>query len=360
MKNRIKPLILAIAAVAPLASPTSAVASPAISGGVWFNYAYSPDSERDDETLGSIGDEAVILYFDDKRGGTPWSFSGEVRYGPGSFTRSSSNSTGDTVGLHKAWVGYQLDDSRSLKVGKSQVPFAWKSANFWPGDALMGGYGDQMDVGVKYTVNNDSIDYNLAYYHADDWGKTSTDTMDDNGHWGTSTTYRKVNTVVADAALTIAPNQLIGASIQAGKLQDLTGVDPINPVDGDHSAFALYYKGQFDALGVKGLYMTSERSLPGDYAAAAGIEDISNDRAMLELSWSKGDYFFYLDTTVAMPDTDGNSADTVTALVPGMSYKYGPGWMYLEYFTQDGGIDSNGMATEGDYDAIYATIDYYF
>lgn len=354
--NPVKPLLIAILG----ASPIVAMASPAVSGGIWFNYAYETDSDRDEESLGTLGDEAVILYFDDQREGSPISLSAEVRYGPGSFTRSSSNSTGDNFGLHKAWIGYQLNEESSLKLGKSQVPFGWKNSNFWPGDTLMGGYGDQMDVGIKYTAMRDGLNYNLAYYHADDWGKTSTDTMDDNGHWGSSTTYRKVQTLVADAAFNVSSGQQVGASVQAGKLQDLTGVDISNPVDGNHSALAVYYKGEFDQLGVKGQYTVTKRSLPDDYATAISLDEVKNDRAALELSWTQGNYFFYLDANWAMPNTDGNNADTVAAYVPGVSYNYGPGWVYLEYLTQDGGIDANGMVTEGDYEAIYATIDYYF
>ena len=360
MMTNFKPLTFAITLVVPLGISTTAIASPAISGGVWFNYSYAGDSDRDDETFGSIGDEAIILYVDDQLEETPWSYSAEARYGPGSFTDRANNTSGDDFSIHKAWVGYEFADEGSLKVGKSQVPFGWKSVNFWPGDALLGGYGDQMDVGLKYTSALDKFDYNLAYYHADDWGKTSTDTLDDNGHWGSSDTYRKVQTVVADAAMNIAPNQQIGASIQAGRLQDLTGIDPDNPVDGDHSAVAVYYKGQFDALGVKGLYVSTERSLPDDYALSVGLDDISNDRALLELSYAKGDYLFYLDSSFAFPDTDENSASTVAAFTPGVSYNYGPGWIYLEYLSQDVGIDRNGMVTEGNFDAFYATIDFYF
>ncbi|MDF1763673.1 MAG: hypothetical protein P1U57_09705, partial [Oleibacter sp.] len=341
-----------------VATPFTAMASPSIGGGVWFNYANEIDSQRDKETLGTLGDEAVILYFDDQREGTPWSFSGEVRYGPGAFTSAANNSSGDNFGLHKAWVGYQLTDNSNMKVGKSQVPFGWKNSNFWPGDALMGGYGDQMDVGVKYSVVNDMIDYNLAYYHADDWGKTSTDTMDDNGHWGSSTTYRKIQTVVADAAFKFAPNQQVGASAQAGKLEDLTipsGSDA-NAVTGNHSAVAVYYQGDFNELGLKAQYTVTKRSLPDAYAASVALDEtVKNDRAAIELSWTQGNYFFYLDANWAMPDSDGNNADTVAAYVPGVSYKYGPGWIYLEYLTQDGGIDANGRAVEGDYKAMYAT-----
>ncbi len=342
-------------------TPLYAVASPSISGGVWYNYAYVKDSERDEETMGTIGDEALILYFDDKKEGTPWSFSGEVRYGPGAYTRPATNSTGDNFGLHKAWVGYQFKGGNHLKLGKSQVPFGWKNVTFWPGDLLMGGYGDQMDVGAKLSGASSNVTYNLAYYHADDWGQTSTDTMDDNGHWGTSTTYRKIQTVVLDGSIALSEGQRLGASFQSGKLQDLTGTDATNPANGDHSALAVYYKGKYGAMGVNAQYTTTSRNLPDDYAAAVSQEDeIKNNRMALELTWSVGDVFLYADATWAKSETDGNDVGTVHAYGPGMSYNYGPGWAYVEYLSQSGYISSNGMVGKGDYDALYVTLDYYF
>ena len=84
-----------------------------------------------------------MLYFDHQAEGSQWLFSGEVRYGPGSFTDPLNNSSNDTFVLHKAWLGYTFNEESMLKIGKSQVPFGWKSINFWPGDMLLGGYGDQ-------------------------------------------------------------------------------------------------------------------------------------------------------------------------------------------------------------------------
>ncbi|MGM0678579.1 MAG: porin, partial [Pseudomonadota bacterium] len=184
IKNRKLRTFLSCAVSASLVLPTFASASPAISGGVWFNYRNVADNDRDNETAGDIADEALVLYVDDKKDGRPWSFSAETRFGPGSFTDPDNNSTGDSYTIHKAWIGYQMSDSSQLKIGKSQVPFGWKTANFWPGDVLLGGYGDQMDVGIKYSGSDDALSYDLAYYHADDWGETSTDSVDDNGHWG--------------------------------------------------------------------------------------------------------------------------------------------------------------------------------
>ena len=87
---------------------------------------------------------------------------------------------------------------------------------------------------------------------------------------------------------------------------------------------------------------------------------VQNTRSALELSYSQGDYFFYVDGNWASPDTDGNNAGDVAAYAYGMIYKYGPGWFYVEYLTQNGYVDANGVLGEGDFDALYVTLDYYF
>ncbi|VUD67454.1 hypothetical protein TDB9533_03801 [Thalassocella blandensis] len=338
-----------------------------LSTGVWFNYRYVTDSggtsdERDADTFGDIQSEALILYLDDQVKDSPWKLSGEVRFGPGSFTDRANNSTGDNFTLHKAWLAYQFDENSELKIGKSQVPFGWKTVNFWPGDLLQAGYGDQMDVGVKFTSTRSSLTYDLAYYHADDWGETSTDTVDDNGHWGSSTTYRKVQTLVANALYQFNDQHGLGVSLQSGKLQDLTGINPENPVDGSHSGALLYYLGNFNKFNVKAEVMQVERSLPADYVSSSGVmEDIDNNRAAVEFGYREGNWYWYLDATMAEPGDQTNSdVDTVTAIAPGVSYDYGPGWFYFEALSQDGYVDRNGEIGEGDFSALYVSVDYYF
>ena len=332
---------------------TAAHASPNLSGGVWFNYQYQQNNDAHQESWGVIDSEALILYADGNVPDTPWTYSAETRIGPGSFTDADNNSTGGQFGIHKAWVGYQFEDGPMVTIGKSQVPFAWKTYNFWPGDMLLAGYGDQMDVGVKVSQTLGALHYDAALYLADDWS-TSTDTMDDNRHWGSSTTYRKVQTFVGNLKYSINDMATVGASAQSGGLQELVSGD--GEVSGDHNAAALYYTLKVGGLWAKASYIMSERNLPNEVADVT----IENDRYAAEVGLNTGNWSFYADLTYAEPGTDGNDTDTIRAFAPGLSYDYGPGWMYLEYLTQDGYVDRNGMALEGDFDALYATIDFYF
>lgn len=331
-----------------------------LSAGVWGTYQYIPDDEANTNSGGEFTGEALILYLDGAgEEDSNWLYSAEFRAGPGSFTDPANNSTGDEYTLHKAWVGWQLNDDHTLRVGKSQVPFGWKTVNFWPGDILLAGYGDQMDVGAKLTGQKNHFNYDLAYYHADDWGGTSTDTVDDNGHWGSSTTYRKVQTLVGNANWELVPNHKLGVSLQSGGLQDLSG-DPDRPVSGDHQAAVLYYEGSVGNFFSKASWITQERELPDDYLSASGLPGtVENQRFAAEVGYNTGAWSFYLDASAAKPKTEGNTAGTVTAIAPGMSYNYGPGWIYVEYLSQDGYVDRNGMVGEGDFDAVYLSLDFY-
>ncbi len=349
-------LLLAIAMAGSVATP-AVLATPSMSGGVWFNYEYEPDNKTHDDTLGSIESETLILYINDHKEGSPWSMDAEVRFGPGAFTRPAENSTGDNFGFHQLNISYALSDSASLSFGKIQLPWAWKKANFWPGHMLMGGYGDQMDLGVRYSASSDDLKYSVGYFHSDDWGETSTDTMDDNGKWGSPTTYRKVHTLAADASLQVAEGIRVGASVQAGQLQDLTGTEEVAEVDGSHSAGVLYYTADFDLWKLKGQYLMTKRELPEN----AGGQDISSKRAALEVAWGEGPWYLYLDSNWANSKTDGDKTKIVNTWAPGVRYNYGPGWVYVEYLSMQGYVGRDGNIVEdSDYDAMYVTVDYYF
>ncbi|MBT14192.1 MAG: hypothetical protein CMI02_19380, partial [Oceanospirillaceae bacterium] len=196
------------------------MASDSISGGIWMNHSIYND-DASEVTYGDTNYESLILYMDHTDEATGWKFSSEFRLGKGAFTDPDNNNTGGHYGFHKAWIGKDFETG-SIKIGKSQVPFGWKTVNFWPGDEMLGGYADQNDVGVKWSADASQFHYDVAYYHVDDFGN-STESMDDGGHWGSSTTYQKGQTVVLNGSYEIAEGQKVGASYQIGKLRDLAG-----------------------------------------------------------------------------------------------------------------------------------------
>jgi len=379
-----KKSLLALAIAASVAAPASA--STAISGGIWLNYQnvikdkdFTDAEQRDQATLGDVNSEALILYIDHQQEDSDWQLSAEWRTGPGSFSDGAHNSTGDFSGFHKLWVGYNFSETRKVVIGKSQVPFGWATINFWPGDMALGGYADQMDVGVKFSDKIDSISYDLAWYISDDFGETSTDTMDDNNHWGggqsTASVYRKVNTAVANVGYDLSASQTIGASFQQGELQETTSVnigtdDTVDPADdstfGGHNAWDVWYTGTYGNLGVMAQVMGTQRD--GLDKVGAGADKMKTLRQALTLSYATGPFNYYIEYTGASSDTDLNKASDMVAFAPGVSYNYGPGWIYAEYLTQTNYIDLNGdVADNGDvkntdfeFSAMYLTIDYYF
>jgi len=121
----------------------------------------------------------------------------------------------------------------------------------------------------------------------------------------------------------------------------------------------VYYEGEFNNLGVKAQYMITERDLT-DIGGFSGAPKIKNDRKAVTLTYSMGDYLFYVDYTNAEANTKGNTVGSADSWAPGMSYNYGPGWFYVEYVSNDGDIGANGEVVDGDFDALYLTMDYYF
>ncbi|WP_448546739.1 hypothetical protein [Thalassotalea fusca] len=339
-----------------LVNANQALATTTFSGGIWYNFSYLTET---DESF--FGDEALVLYIDGKpkTRNENWRYSAEVRFGPGGFSDKENNSSGDYSVIHKAWVAFDFGKKHSLTIGKSQVPFAWKTENFWPGDMFQAAYGDQMDVGLKLDADYRYFDMSLAYFHADDWGNTSTDSTDDNRHWGSSTTYRKVRTWVADFRVPVVRNQTVGLSLQSGELEELmTGS---RDTDGQHQAAAVYYLGDWQKWQFKAEYIWGERDLPNIYVSQTGLpETIENQRLGFEFIFDWQQWQFILDATWAFPDTQGSDADTIVAYAPGVKFDYGPGWIYLEYLTQDGWIDRDMQIHEGDFSAWYLTFDFYF
>ncbi|MDF1820266.1 MAG: hypothetical protein P1U64_01745 [Alcanivoracaceae bacterium] len=373
----------------------TARAGAELSAGVWWVYQNTLESDfsgpssafdenLDAETGGSFADPALVVYGSDDGSHGPWHFSAEMRIGTGSFSAPSRNNSGDNFTMHKAWIGYDLNENNSLKIGKSQVPFGWKTSNFWPGDILQGGYGDQMDVGLKLSGSQSRLSYDLAYYHQDDWGETSTDTVDDNGHWGTqgtfdpdgvpgnaddytSASYRKIKTGVVNLDFELTAAHTLGVSYQRGRMQDLSAqTAAAQNDDGKHDAVDLHYYFTHKGFNFKYRYIDASRdfsdmtSLLANCTSCPADTDVETTRHVAHLSLRKDRWNYYIEASRASTDTRNNLAENVEAYAPGVSYQYGPGWLYLEYLWQNGDIGSYGDVYEADFRTIYASFDFYF
>ena len=243
--------------------------------------------------------------------------------------------------------------------------------NFWPGEMLRGGYGDVQDIGVRFEDRVGAWRYAVGYFHADDFGGTSTDTMDDNGHWGQSVcdngagdcdlAYRKVQTLAGTLDWEIDAHHTLGLGAQAGRLQDLAPlVDESNTVsgrsrvNGDHQALALNYQYRRGNWQLAAQHIEVRRDLP------RVEETVRNGRQVLTTGYHRDRWFFFVEGSSAKSRTQGATTDRVYGWSPGARYHYGPGWIYLEYLWQNGDIDRAGDIVEGDFDAVYLTADFYF
>ncbi len=363
-KQRRTALAVAAGFAAIVLAPTTC-SGDGLAGGIWGNYAYPFSAE--DPGWGEVGDGALVIYWDRvwDTGSAAWTTSAEARFGPGGFTDPKNNFTGAYATVHKAWVAWSPDDRFRLTLGKSQVPFGWKTYNFWPGDLHLAAYGDQMDLGLKLSGEAGSLGYDLAWFIADDFGSRSTDTVDDNAHWGSSRTYRKVDTAVAQFRWRPTEALSFGLAHQAGKLEDLTGASP-RPTDGDHHASVAFLEYEADLWFARLSLIDADRQLP---AVTGGLgpapRSAGSRRAAFEIGRTIGRWTLYLDATAARPervDTPGDDATgkTVTAWAPGARFDYGPGWLYIEALFQDGDFDRDGRIVEGDFEALYISADIYF
>lgn len=344
----------------------------ALSGGVWFNHAFDDNNPLDRETGGEVGDVALILYADDGGRFDDYRLGVEFRLGDGSFTQPENNHTGNNFGFKYAWVGRQFSETALLQLGKVAVPFGVPRLNFWPGEMLRGGYGDVQDIGVRFEDRVGAWRYAVGYFHADDFGGTSTDTMDDNGHWGQSVcndlvagdcdlAYRKVQTLAGTLDWEIDAHHTLGLGAQAGRLQDLAPlVDESNTVsgrsrvNGDHQALALNYQYRRGNWQLAAQHIEVRRDLP------RVEETVRNGRQVLTTGYHRDRWFFFVEGSSAKSRTQGATTDRVYGWSPGARYHYGPGWIYLEYLWQNGDIDRAGDIVEGDFDAVYLTADFYF
>ena len=149
-------------------------------------------------------------------------------------------------------------------------------------------------------------------------------------------------------------------------MQDLTAAEAkARDDEGDHEALNLHYTFTMNDFTARYQFIDTMRDFGGMDAfllggAAPADEEVETQVHMAQLIYNQNRWSYYLDAGVASTDTRGNNADDVEFYAPGVSYKYGPGWLYLEYLWSDGDVDRNGDIYEADFRAVYASFDFYF
>ncbi|GEM_PF-3395030 len=404
----------ALTLAAPMSSALGAL-EDSVSFGAWFNYEYVNDNKADENVGGDIDYPSFNIYVNHHPDDTPWFLDAELRIGEGSFQSFSGDDR--EWGFKELAVGRSYGEAWTMRLGKTEVPFTYSRFNFWPGERMARGFGDQYNPGLRldYDPSGSAFDMSLMFIKSQNWGDDTT-SQDDGAkigydvnslgqHWGSNETYRKVNTLVGDFGITTGDFRH-GLSVQAGQLatqegvyNDITPDDPSTIDGGDetetHWAAGLYTEGSVEALELAGQVVHFDQGDLGDLYASDTEDDKGRapaneefepgevtsfetrgegQMAMLSAGYNAGDFFNYADLSMRFPDSDLDQDDT-TDLVLGSRYDYGPGWIYAEFtltnltqedtpvsFQEDAPVSQGGFyTTSGDrQETVHLTMDYYF
>lgn len=370
----------------------------AVGFGMWLNYEYNNDTDTSghDDTYGDANFESFNIYADHTH--NDWFFTGEVRFGAGSFQGTgipdAANQAADrnVVGIKQLAIGRHLDEAWTVELGKTAVPFTWSRINFWPGERLTSGFGDQRNLGVKLSGDPEGpVDMSFMFIKNQNFG-TDTTSLDDGSlsHWGTNNTYRKLNTLVADFGYTIGATRF-GVSVQGGQLANQSGSDELDDAGeaegalGDaeetesHWAVGVYTEGRYGPVDLKAqaVHYDQDQFDEGVLDPDGFQEGLTKGEGQVvgvSAGYDATPWYTYFDWTMRFQDSELAGAtndqrffgeDRTMDLVLGSRYDYGPGWFYAELLltnlTQEDDPAGGFYAREGKRnEVLFLTADYYF
>ncbi len=373
----------ALTLAAPMSSALAAL-EDSVSLGAWANYTYKNDNDASEDTLGEIDYPSFNIYVNHHPEDTPWYFDAELRIGSGSFQSFSGDDR--EWGFKELAVGRELSEQWTMTLGKTKVPFGWKTFNFWPGARMLSGYEDQMNVGIRF--DSDAAgpwDASYMLIKSQNWGDDTT-SLDDGTfqNWGfnqntnlggrgngRNNTYRKINTAVGDWGYS-AGDTRYGLSAQVGQLVDQQETSETET----HYAAALYTEGDYGAFDLNTEVVYYDQGDPSDLAD--GVSDASYQTrgqgqiAAVSGGYQAGDWYSYVDWNMRFPDSDRSfSTDDTMDTVLGTRYNYGPGWIYTEVLISNvtdesdpvvdpAYVDPSAQRTGETTETLYVTMDYYF
>ncbi|RKR02642.1 hypothetical protein C7446_2362 [Kushneria sinocarnis] len=128
-----------------------------------FGHAINDWDDTDKDTGGDIDFNKLILGFDGEVDDFLYSF--QYRFYDGYRF------------LHHGWLGYELSDSDTIKVGLVQTPFGNMDYGYlgWYGTLpYLAGFNDNQNLGVKWHHENGPWTTDLAYFKNDQLGSSNT------------------------------------------------------------------------------------------------------------------------------------------------------------------------------------------
>ncbi|MGR6872442.1 hypothetical protein ACU6U9_09070 [Pseudomonas sp. HK3] len=153
--------------------------------------------------------------------------------------------------VHHIYFATDIGDDSEIQVGITKVPFGilpYESHNDWGDNALVMGFNDDYDAGVKYITQRDALNVQVAYFS--------------NGEQSPSNAERFSADVVSSAGTNGQANEeahqlnfhasyKVGGSEFGGSLQ-LNGLyNNVTKKMGDAWAAAVFLNGKYDAFGVQ-------------------------------------------------------------------------------------------------------------
>jgi len=286
---------------------------------------------------------------------------------------------------HSAWAGYNFDERNMIQVGLHQVPFGnqtYNSDNWFFSIPYYLGLEDDYDLGIKYVHSGRKFGYVLAFYKnselpASDFGRYSYDFVGD---------YEESNQLNAKVLYYLGESTRLGVSAQLGQIYHR-----FMEAFGNHQAYAIHMKGDYENVGVKlqaiSLYadVPQDNALPGSEAPGNDIITMGAYGApyqvayggqiytaslsyQWEVDWGPvsrlvfyDNYSYYDKATEAYADTHMN--------VLGTMVQAGPIYTYIDFASGLNhpwlGPDYGSGLAEGSEDALWhsrfnVNIGYYF
>ncbi|GGB60339.1 hypothetical protein K8B83_17800 [Shewanella inventionis] len=251
----------------------------------------------------------------------------------------------DMDAIHHAYMGYQFDETQSVQVGVTQVPFGflpYAAHSFWFSAAYYLGFEDDYDAGVHYKNEQNGWRYDVAYFANDEYANGS---RYDRYSFDVATTgdspYEEsgqVNARIEREFTTGEVTHKLGGSLQFSQLDFVADAANVNGEDSDSIAAAAHWQADWQKWQLQVQYMhydydvDSNRVAIGafqyqsDIAAEADVA-IVNIAKSFDVDWGPITQLnCYNDYSQVMVSGDGlaDSIQNVTgcAITAGKFYSY--------------------------------------
>ena len=192
--------------------------------------------------------------------------------------------------VHHAYIGYQLTDTWNVQLGITQVPFGqldYASNSFFLSTGYPVGLEDDFDTGIAFIGQFEQHDLRLAFFKNDEKGGVNGAMPGNNPYarysydvvaTGDGTPMAELNTLNGRYAYNFA-NTEVGVSLQHSGLEGETGSL------GDHNAYAVHIRSQFDNIEVMFQYTDYQYNLDagGDFIKVASFESLETIPAAAKL-----------------------------------------------------------------------------